>query len=193
MYSENLDSQLEDMEATGETEAELIDQQTELQDYEDDEDEIMGPDAQESDLEHAYASFSTQNEMNFNGWDSDEIEEAEDLYDSSNVLESQPDGFHLESDHDLEEQVVEMEIEEGDIYAFLVDEDDNEVGFVLLDEEGNQQEYYYVDDPDGATIDAEGTEPAHAVRESDSVEFDLGMTKEQVGEASPTTREIPID
>ena len=49
-----------------------------------------------------------------------------------------------------------MEIEEGDIYAMIVDEHDNEIGFILLDEDGNEQEYYYVDednDGDGVRVE----------------------------------------
>lgn len=193
MYSENLDSELEQMEATGETEAEWIDQETELQDAEDDEDELMGADAQESDLEHAYASFSTPNEMDYDGWDPSEVEEAMDLYESSEVLESKPDAFHLVDDHDLEEQEIDMEIEEGDIQAILVDEDGNEVGFVLLDDDGHEQEYFYVTDDMEEHIDAEGDEPAYAVRSSDGEEFDLDMTREAVTEGSPYAKRIPVD
>lgn len=193
MYSENLDSELEQLEATGETEAEWIDQETELQDAMDDEDELMGADAQESDLEHAYSSFSTPNEMDYNGWDPSEVEEAMDLYESSNVLESKPDGFHLVDGHDLEEQEIDMEIEEGDIQAILVDADGNEVGFVLLDDDGNEQEYYYVTDEMEEFIDADGDEPAHAVRLSDGEEFDLDTPREMVTEGNPYARRIPVE
>lgn len=193
MYSQNLDSELEDLEATGETEAEWIDQQTELQDAEDDEDELFDVDSQESDLEHAYASFSTPNEMDYDGWDPEEVTEDMDLYHSSEVLESKPDAFHLVDDHDYEEQEIDMEIEEGDIQAILVDEDGAEVGFVLLDDDGNEQEYFYVYDDDGTTIDAEGTIPARAVRFSDGEEFDLDVTQQDVTEASPDAKRVQVD
>lgn len=185
MYSENLDTELESMESLGETEAEWTDQETELLDAEGDEDELMGPDAEESDLEHAYASFSTPNENDYDGWDPSEVEEEADLQHSSNVLESKPDAFHLEDTHDLEEQVIDMEVEDGDIQGFLVDENGVEVGFVLLDEQGKPREYYYVDDPDGTTIDAEGTASARAIRQDDGEEFDLDMTREEVSEGAP--------
>ena len=54
-----LDEELEIMEESGETDAEQIDEETEIQDVEGDLDEILGEDAEESDLEHAYASFET--------------------------------------------------------------------------------------------------------------------------------------
>ena len=139
----NLDDQLESMEATGQTEAEEIDEATEIQDVEDDVDETLGPNAEESDLEHAYASFETDNEADYNGYEPFEVEESEADEMVSDDLHSE--GYHVETAHDLEEEVIEMEIEEGDIYAYLVDEDDNEVGFILIDENGDKQQYYYVD------------------------------------------------
>lgn len=185
-----LDEELEGIEEPGETEAELIDQQTELEDFEGDEDEILGEEAEEADLEHAYDSFSTANEADYDGFDEGYAEEEADLDESAAMLRSRPDAFHLEDSHDLEEQVVEMEIEEGDIYALIVDEDDNEIGFILLDEDGNEQEYYYVDAGDGESIDAEGDAPAHAVRASDGEAFDLGVTKEEVAEGMPDLKEV---
>ncbi len=136
-----LDEELESLEATGETEAEWTDQETELQDVEDDMDELLGPDATESDQEHA-----------------------------------------------LEEEVIEMEIEDDDIYAYLVDEDDNEIGFVLIDENGDEQEYYYVDMDEYEIVDdgsEDDPEPhTKVVRAEDGEEFDLGITREGVAEAT---------
>ncbi len=108
------------------------------------------------------------------------------------MLHSVPDAFHLEDDHDLEEQVVEMEIEDGDIYAVIVDENDEEIGFVLLDDDGNEQEYYYVDVEDGEQ-DEGGDEPAHAVRARDGETFDLGVPKDEVTEGSADLKEIYRD
>ena len=187
-----LDEELEGIEEPGETEAELIDQQTELEDFEGDEDEILGEEAEETDLEHAYDSFSTANEADYDGFDEGYAEEEADLDESAAMLRSRPDAFHLEDSHDLEEQVVEMEIEEGDIYALIVDEDDNEIGFILLDEDGNEQEYYFVEDEDGEQ-DEGGDEPAHAVRASDGEAFDLGVTKEEVAEGMPDLKEVYRD
>ncbi len=155
-----LDEELESMEEFGETEAELIDQQTELEDVEGDEDALFDADeedAAESDLEHAYASFITDNEADYDGWDPDEVVEGIQAEEDADILHSE--GYHLEEVDDLESEVIEMEIEDGDIYAMIVDEDDNEIGFILLDEDGNEQEYYYVDEDDddgGVTVERSG-------------------------------------
>lgn len=128
----NLDNELEIMESSGETEAELIDQETELKDTEDTE------------------------------------------------------GHNAEDLHDLEEEVIEMEIEDDDIYAYLVDEDDNEIGFILLDENGEEQEYYYVNMDEYEIVD-DGSDPqpdTKAIRTEDGEEFDLGITREGVAEAT---------
>ena len=74
-----LDEELESMEEVGETDAEWTDQETELEDAEDDEDALFDADeedAAESDLEHAYDSFMTDNEADYDGWDPDEVPEA---------------------------------------------------------------------------------------------------------------------
>ena len=52
-----MDDQLETLEETGQTEAEQIDEQTEIQDVADDMDELLGEDAEESDQYHAFDSF----------------------------------------------------------------------------------------------------------------------------------------
>ena len=86
-----LDDELEGMEDLGETDAEWTDQETELEDAEDDEDMIFdadGADAAESDLEHAYDSFSTNNETDYDGWDDDEVEEAVQAEEDADILHS---------------------------------------------------------------------------------------------------------
>lgn len=176
-----LDEELESLEATGETEAEWTDQDTELQDVEDDMDEYLGEEAMESDQEHAWGSFSTNNEANYDGYDPSEVvNAAEDEYDAD-ALHSE--GYHVEDDHELEQEVIEMEIEEDDISAYLVDEDDNEIGFVLIDENGDEQEYYYVD-MDEYEIVEEEEEHTKVVRAEDGEEFDLGISREGIAEAT---------
>lgn len=181
MFSENLDSELESIEAYGETEAEWIDQQTELEDFESDEDdEIFGPDAELDDLTHAYASFMTNNETDYNGWSDDEVNYEMDLQESSDVLKSRPDAFHLVDKQDLEEQYLDMEVEDGAIDKILYDEDGATIGFVVTDEDGIQQSYHYISDNDGTHIDAEGTAPAHVRRDSDGAIFSLDMPLDDV-------------
>lgn len=180
MFSENLDIELENLESTGETEAELIDQQTELKDYESDEDEIFGPDAELDDLTHAYAGFMTDNETDYNGWSDDEVQEQMDLQQSSDVLRSRPDAFHLVSKHDFEEQHLDMKVEDGAIDEVLYDENGVETGFVVTDENGKEQTYHYILEYDGTHIDAEGTAPAYVRRESDRAVFSLDMPLDDV-------------
>lgn len=179
-----LDEELESMEETGETEAEWTDRETELQDAEDDEDEIFGEDAAESDVEHAYDSFMTDNEADYDGWDEDEVERAVQDAEDADILHSE--GYHIEEVPAEESEIIEMEIEDGDVYAVIVDEFDNEIGFVLLDEDGNEQEYYYVDednDDDGVRVE----------RTSDGDEFDLGISREGVAAATKDVNAIYKD
>lgn len=179
-----LDEELENMEDLGETDAEWTDQETELQDAEDDEDEIFGEDAAESDVEHAYDSFMTENEADYDGWDEDEVEEAVQAEEDADILHSE--GYHIEEEPEEESEIIEMEIEDGDVYAVIVDEFDNEIGFVLLDDEGNEQEYYYVDednDNDGVRVE----------RTSDGDEFDLGISREGVAAATKDVNAIYKD
>lgn len=181
MFNENLDAELESIEEYGETEAEWIDQQTELEDFESDEDdEIFGPDAELDDLTHAYASFMTNNESDFNGWSDDEVEYEMDLQESSDVLKSRPDAFHLVDRHDFEEQYIDMEIEDGAIDEVLYDDKGVTNGFVITDEYGVKQAYRFITDNDGTHIDAEGTAPAHVRRESDGAIFSLDMPLDDV-------------
>ena len=182
-----LDDELEGMEDLGETDAEWTDQETELEDAEDDEDMIFdadGADAAESDLEHAYDSFSTNNEADYDGWDDDEVEEAVQAEEDADILHSE--GYHIEEEPEEESEVIEMEIEDGDIYAVIEDEAGNEIGFVILDENGEEQEYYYVDEDD----DDEGV---RVERASDGGEFDLGISREGVAAATADVNAIYKD
>lgn len=184
-----LEQELDVMEDMPQTQAEQIDQETEIQDVEDDVDEILGPEAMESDQERAFDSFITDNESDYDGFDADDqgANESDDLAD---------EGYSIEDDHELEIEAIEMEIEEGDIYAYLFDEDDNEIGFVLIDEDGNEQEYYYVDMDEYEIVeeavedDDEGT---RVVRAGDGEEFDLGITREGIAEATSDINAIYKD
>lgn len=185
----SLDNELETMEDMPETQAEQIDEETEIQDVEDDIDELLGEDAMESDQEIAYNSFITDNESDYDGYDPDEVLRTDRKIDESDVLHSE--GYHIEDEHDLEEELIEMEIEEGDISAYLVDEDDNEIGFILTDEDGNEQEYYYVDMSEYEIVSEE--DETRVVRAEDGEEFDLGITREGVAEATADVNAIYKD
>lgn len=85
------------------------------------------------------------------------------------------------ADADAEEELYEIEVAEDDIYAYIVDEDDNEIGFILLDENGEEQEYYYADD------ETEGDAPTK------DDEYDFGITREGVAEATSDMNAIYKD
>lgn len=83
-----------------------------------------------------------------------------------------------------EEELYEIEVAEDDIYAYIVDEGDNEIGFILLDENGEEQEYYYADDEtegDAADVPAKDDE------------YDFGITREGVAEATSDMNAIYKD
>ncbi|WP_165060876.1 hypothetical protein [Adlercreutzia sp. ZJ154] len=110
----------------------------------------------------------------------------------------------MEKDNDVNsseetvEEVFEMEIAEDDIYAYLVDGEDNEIGFIIIDEAGNEQEYYYVDMSEYEIIDSEDVSTDKPKSKSDSKlssengedDFDLGITREGVAEATADMNDI---
>lgn len=65
---------------------------------------------------------------------------------------------------EFEEEVIEIEFDEDDIQCYLVDEDDNEIGFILLDEHGEEVEYYYAEEDTDSAGDPE--KPARGCRSS---------------------------
>lgn len=107
--------------------------------------------------------------------DSEGVEEAEgedELADSENVVEEEAEKY----------ETVEIEYSEDDIEAYIVDEDDNEIGFILLDEDGNEVEYYYDDDEEAAKGESDDDNP-----------YDLGITREGVAEATSDMNDIYRD
>ena len=107
--------------------------------------------------------------------DSEGVEEAEgedELADSENVVEE-------ETEEAEKYETVEIEYSEDDIEAYIVDEDDNEIGFILLDED---IEYYYDDDEEAAEGESDEGNP-----------YDLGITREGVAEATSDMNDIYRD
>ena len=80
------------------------------------------------------------------------------------------------ADSATDDDVIELEVSEEDIVRYLVDEDGNEIGFVIM-EDGEEAEYLYAEDP------APADEPAahHAAGDG---EYDLGITREGVANAT---------
>ena len=185
------DEELETMEDGAETEAEQVDEEAETQDVEDFEDDELGADAEETDLEDAYDQFyyaaeGPQGEGEFSAAgdgglaaaDAEEADELEELGEAGfHVVDADEargtaDGEDAAGEDGDAYEEVEIEFDEDDIVSYLVDEDDNEIGFTLLDEDGNEVEYYYVEDADPDAEDGEDNP------------YDLGITKEGVARAT---------
>lgn len=80
------------------------------------------------------------------------------------------------------EELYEMEIAEEDIYAYLMDENDNEIGFVLLDENGVEQNYFYADLSDYEIVESIDCETPSFSENDEDDDYDLGITREGVSE-----------
>lgn len=167
----NLDEQLEDIESMGETELEYVDQQTQWQDFESDEDEILGPDAMETDLERAYDSFMTNNEADYDGWDLYDIEEEVNAIETSDILHSE--GYHIEEFDTGTSELLETEIELGEISNYIVNGSGEKVGFAIEDSQGREYHYIYIseDNDSGGVV---------VKRYEDGAQFDLALGKDYI-------------
>lgn len=104
--------------------------------------------------------------------------EAEQLDEATEVEDAEEVAL-ADSDEDADFELVELELDEDDIVRYLEDDDGNRIGFVLM--EGDQEaEYYYVDDEETASEEEEN-------------EFDLGITKEGVAQATSDVNAIYKD
>lgn len=167
----DLDEELETLEDDVETEGIAAEGESDLEMEDEFEDTVLGADAEEETLEEVYEDFEN---------DEADIDGADVPNSGFEVIDE--DDLAAEEDED-EYVEVELEIDEDDIEAYLVDEDGNEIGFTLLDEEGNEVEYFYVEDEDESE-DAD---------EDDDNEFDLGITKEGVAQATSDINSIYKD
>lgn len=114
----------------------------------------------------------------------EDIEVAEDVVEEIEVAEEAE--LAEEAEDAIEEELYEIEVDEDLIEAYIVDEDDNEIGFIILNEDGEEEEYYYADD-DADAAREQGPAVSHAAsnRVIDNVnEYDLGITREGVAEAT---------
>ena len=185
-----LDEELENIEDGAETEAEQIDEETELEDLEEfQDDEEFDPNAGETDLEEAYEGFFAEEGPDGEGETSPSGDDGglAAVVERSMGIDLSEEGFHL-VDGDGEDLEAELG-EEGTVDGYdgeeLADdaedvtvvepadnEDGNRIGFVLM-EDGEECEYLYVEeDGDGASGDDEDNP------------YDLGITKEGVAEAT---------
>lgn len=169
----NLDDELETLEDGVVTDGIAAEEESNLEIEDEFEDTALGVDADEETLEEVYKDFKND-EADIDGAPAPNIGfEVIDLEDLKEEEEEAEDDEYIE---------VELEIDEDDIVSYLVDEDDNEIGFTMLDEEGNEVEYFYVEDDEE---EADG--------EDDDNEFDLGITKEGVAQATSDINSIYKD
>lgn len=88
----------------------------------------------------------TKSESRNNSKEADKvIQEESNTNDSvtNNKLQATNDVCGSDEPSEVEIETEEIEIDEDDIVAYLVDEDDNELGFIAKDENGEEKEYYY--------------------------------------------------
>lgn len=182
-----LDEQLESMEAGAETEAELIDQQTEIEDVEEFQDD-------EANLEEAYEDFFAEEGPDGEGETSPDGDDGglAAVVEQKTGVDLSEEGFHIVGDDDEEfidepsdeddgYELVELELDEDDIVRYIEDDEGNRIGFVLM-EDGEEAEYLYVEDDED---EEEGAEEDN--------EFDLGITKEGVAQATEDVNAIYKD
>lgn len=166
----DLDEELETLEDGVETEGIAAEEESDLEIEDEFEDTALGADADEETLEEVYKDFKND-EADIDGAPAPNIGfEIVDLEDLENEEEEDEDDEYIE---------VELEIDEDDIECYLLDEDGNEIGFTLLDEDGNEVEYFYVEVEEGD--------------EEEDNEFDLGITKEGVAQATSDINSIYKD
>ena len=165
----DLDEELETLEDGVETEGIAAEDESDLEIEDEFEDAALGVDADEETLEEVYKDFEN---------DEADIDGAGAPNTGFEIVDLEE--FEEEAEEDDEEYIeVELEIDEDDIESYLLDEDGNEIGFTLLDEDGNEVEYFYVEDDEA--------------EEDDENEFDLGITKEGVAQATSDINSIYKD
>jgi hypothetical protein len=93
------------------------------------------------------------------------------------------------------EEVFELEVDEDSIVGYIVDQDDTEIGIIVLDENGAEQEFYYVDMDQYELVEEPAPKPAAAPKKkkADDNEYDLGITREGVAEATSDINDIYKD
>lgn len=97
-----LDDELAILEAGFQTEAEQIDEESEIEDVASDMDEYLGEDAMESDMEQAYSAFFSNSETDYDGYFPEEIEDREIERSIENIFSG--GGWHIEVAPDIEQE-----------------------------------------------------------------------------------------
>ncbi len=204
-----LNEELTDMEDGAETEAEQIDEQSELQDVEEfQDDEELEPQASESDLESAYESFFAEEgpegegEVALSGDDGGLAAAVRDGVASELpeegfhiVDENDPDSFAAEFESESDEEDlddgVEAELDEDDDEYELVELElsDDDIVRYLEDEEGNRIGFVIMEDGE----ESEYFYVEEEEEEDSGDEIDFGITKEGVARATTDMNAIYRD
>ena len=204
-----LDEELENLEDGAQTEAEQIDEETEIEDVEEfQDDEEFGPRDEETDLEEAYEGFFAEEGPDGEGETSPSGDDGglAAVVERKSGLDLSEEGFHIVDgdDGDLEAELGE----EGSVDGYDGDELANEAEEVTLVEPSDEDDGYelveleldeddivrYIEDDDGERIgfvlmeDGEEAEYFYVEEEDeaegDDDEFDFGITKEGVAEVT---------
>ena len=100
------------------------------------------------------------------------------------------EGFAVHEAPDTDEEVLELEYAEDDIVYYLVDDDDNEIGFAVLDENGSEVEYLYAAD-DEAGPDIPQARTASAAAHADAGKGrEACITRDQAAQATSDLNEV---
>ena len=199
-----LDEELETIEDGAETEAEQIDQETELEDVEEfQNDEEFDPSDDETDLEEAYEGFFAEEGPDGEGETSLDGEDGGLAAVASQAagIDLSEEGFHIVDGDEADE--------EAQLYEELEDGQDDDVQDVVIIEPSAEDDGYelvelelddddivrYIEDEDGDVIgfvlmeDGEEAEYYYVEEDEEEAEeednpYDLGITKEGVAEAT---------
>lgn len=217
----SLEDELADLESGAETDAEQIDEETELEDVESYlDDEVMDPTDLTTDLEHAYRTFESNS-----GYEGEEVDPTasdlieETIMDDTGMYLSE-EGYHVVDpdgdDTSLDDLPNEGVMDDYDVddlaeeseEVTLVEPSDNDYGFEVVELELNDDDIvrYIVNKDDeeiGFVLLEDGEEVEYYyVEDEDEIldegddddnEFDLGITKEGVAAATSDMNAIYKD
>ncbi len=217
----SLEDELADLESGAETDAEQIDEETELEDVESYlDDEVMDPTDLTTDLEHAYRTFESNS-----GYEGEEVDPTasdlieETIMDDTGMYLSE-EGYHVVDpdgdDTSLDDLPNEGVMDDYDVddlaeeseEVTLVEPSDNDYGFEVVELELNDDDIvrYIVNEDDeeiGFVLLEDGEEVEYYyVEDEDEIldedddddnEFDLGITKEGVAAATSDMNAIYKD
>ena len=202
-----LDEELETIEDGAETEAEQIDQETELEDVEEfQNDEEFDPSDDETDLEEAYEGFFAEEGPDGEGETSLDGEDGGLAAVASQAagIDLSEEGFHIVDGDEADEEA--QLYENGSLDSYGQDDDVQDVviiepsaeddGYELVELELDDDDIVrYIEDEDGDVIgfvlmeDGEEAEYYYVEEDEEEAEeednpYDLGITKEGVAEAT---------